>query len=306
MPDLLALQLLLAIESAGSVAAAGTSLGISQQAASARVRAMERQIGAPLVVRGARGSRLTPAGQLVAQWAESVIRAAAELDAGVGALRGGRQGQLTVAASLTIAEHLVPRWLVALQVRRVRAGEEPVTVRLETANSDAVADAVREGRADLGFVEGPSAPPGLKTRTVGRDRLLVVVTPDHPWVRRRRSLGPVELAATPLVSREIGSGTRSALVSALARHLPEGTTPAPPALEMSSAAAVRAAVLAGVAPGVMSSLAVADDLVAGRLVAIDLACVALTRTLRAVWAAGAEPPAGPARDLVALAVADHR
>lgn len=302
VPDLLALQLLLAIETAGSVAAAGAGVGISQQAASARIRAMEAQVGAPLVVRGARGSRLTPAGQLVAQWAEAVVRAAAELDAGIAALRGDRAGQLSVSASLTVAEHLVPRWLVALQTRRLQAGQSAVAVRLESSNSEAVAEAVREGRADVGFVEGPVAPAGLRARTVGHDRLVIAVPPGHPWARRRTPLSALELSATPLVSREAGSGTRSALERALAPHLPAGTQLVPAALEMSSAAAVRAAVIAGVAPGALSSLAVADDLAAGRLNAVDLPGVDLERTLRAVWAAGAEPPAGPARDLVALAV----
>lgn len=302
VPELFALQLLIAVESAGSVAAAGASLGITQQAASARVRAMEAQVGAPLVVRGARGSHLTQAGQLVAQWAENVIRAAGELDAGLTALRGELAGQLSVAASLTVAENLMPGWLVALQSRRLHAGQAPVAVRLVSTNSDAVAEAVREGRADLGFVEGPTAPTGLRARTVGHDRLVVVVAPGHPWGRRRRPLQAAELAMTSLVSREAGSGTRAALAQALAPHLPAGAALASPALEMSSAAAVRATVVAGVAPGAISSLAVAADLAAGRLVAVDVAGVDLTRTLRAVWATGSAPPAGPARDLVALAV----
>lgn len=57
-----------------------------------------------------------------------------------------------------------------------------------------------------------------------------------------------------------------------------------------------------VAPGAMSTLAVAVDLQRGTLVRVEVAQVDLGRTLRAVWAVGQEPPAGPARELVALAV----
>jgi DNA-binding transcriptional LysR family regulator len=305
VPDLLGLQLLLAVESAGSLAAAGASLGISQQAASARLRVIETQVGAPLVIRGRRGSRLTPAGQLMAQWAEAVVRAAEELDAGIAALRGHRAAHVSVAASLTIAEHLVPRWLVALQSRRLAEGLEAVEVRLTAGNSDAVADAVRTGQADVGFVEGPRAPPGLRSRTVARDRLLLVVAPTHPWARRRRPVTPGEIAAMSLVSRERGSGSRSLLEQALLRLLPPGTPLAPPALEMSSAAAVKAAVVAGVAPGALSSLAVAAEVTAGRLTTVDIGGLDLRRNLRAVWAAGSEPPSGPARDLVVLAARDR-
>ncbi|MDQ1726726.1 MAG: hypothetical protein QOK14_771 [Frankiaceae bacterium] len=305
VPDLLGLQLLLAVEAAGSLAAAGASLGISQQAASARLRVIESQVGAPLVIRGRRGSRLTPAGQLMAQWAQAVVSAAEELDAGITALRGDRAVHLAVAASPTVAEHLVPRWLVALQSRRLTEGLEPVEVSLTTGNSEAVADAVRSGEADVGFVEGPRAPAGLRSRTVARDRLLLVVAPAHPWARRRRPVTAAELAGTSLVSRERGSGTRALLEQALLRLLPPGTPLASPALEMSSAAAVKAAVVAGVAPGALSSLAAGGDVTAGRLTTVEIGGLDLRRNLRAVWAAGTEPPPGPARDLVVLAARDH-
>ncbi|WP_460869064.1 LysR family transcriptional regulator [Rhodococcus aerolatus] len=295
VPDLAGLQLLLAVERTGSIGAAGAEAGISQQAASARVQAVEAQVGVPLLVRTPQGSRLTAAGALVARWALPVVDAARELDAGIGSLRSDRAAHLRVAASLTVAEHLAPRWFVAL---RARLGTE---VSLVATNSDAVAAAVTAGEADVGFVEGPDAPAGLRARTVGHDQLLVVVDPDHPWATRTEPLTATELAATPLVAREAGSGTRRALARALADHLPTGTVLAPPAMELASAAAVRAAVAAGVAPGALSTLAVADDLALGRLVPVAVAGVDLHRVLRAVWRTGAEPPAGPARDLVAIA-----
>lgn len=295
VPDLAALQVLLAVERTGSISAAAAEVGTSQQAASARVHAMEAQVGVPLLVRTTRGSRLSPAGALVARWAGPVVAAAHELDAGIASLRGSRTAHLRVAASLTVAEHLAPRWFVALRERT------DAEVSLLVANSAAVAAAVAADEVDLGFVEGPDAPAGLRARTVGRDRLVVVVAPGHPWADRRAPVTAAELAATALVARESGSGTRGVLGRALAAHLPAGTALAPPALELASAAAVRASIVAGVAPGALSTLAVADDLALGRLVAVPVAGVDLDRTLRAVWRTGAEPPAGPARDLVALA-----
>lgn len=300
VPDLASLQLLLQVERTGSLGAAGSALGMSQQAASARLRAMERQVGVVLVTRGARGSQLTREGLLVARWAGAVVAAAARLDAGLDSLRTDRGAHLSVAASLTVAEHLVPAWLVTLRGR----GVAPVEVRLETTNSEAVAELVRSGEVDLGFVEGPQAPRGLRSKTVGGDRLVLVVAPQHPWARRRRPLSPAELASTPLVSREAGSGTRSALQRALTTALgPEGGL-ADPALTVASAAAVRASVVAGVAPGALSSLAVSDDLALGRLVEVAVHGLDLERELRVVWSGPPTPPAGPARDLVAIATRD--
>ncbi|WP_141013975.1 LysR family transcriptional regulator [Nocardioides sambongensis] len=299
VPELRALELLVTVARLGSLGAAAAELGISQQAASSRLRTMESLVGEPLLHRSARGSVLTPTGELVVQWAGRVLEAAHELDAGITALRSDRRGHLAVAASLTIAEHLLPGWLVGWRAQQIRSGRQPTEVTMTATNSDKVAAMVAAGEAVLGFVEGPDAPGGLSRRLVGTDELVVVVGADHPWVRRPRRRVTIEtLAATPLVVREAGSGTRSVLERALA-----GRPQVAPALELSSTASVRAAVSAGAGPAALGARAVGEDLAMGRLVRIEVTGLDLTRRLHAVWKAGAHPPEGPARDLVAWAAA---
>ncbi|MGX7680256.1 LysR family transcriptional regulator [Jatrophihabitans sp. DSM 45814] len=306
VPDLAALELLLVVARTASLNTAAAEVGVSQQAVSSRITSIEAQTGVVLMTRTARGSTLTPAGVVVAEWAARLLDVAAELDAGLASLRNDRVTRLRVSASLTIAEQLLPAWLVALNAAATSRGAVPVNVVLRATNSDAVAADVREGAADVGFVEGPSAPRGLRSRSVGRDRLVVVVRPDHPWVRRREPLSPRDLASTPLVTREEGSGTRNALESALHAALGPSATPSAPALALSTSAAVRAAVIAGAGPAVLSELAVADDLTAGRLRTVRVAGLRLERTLRAVWVGSSTPPAGAARDLISLAAGRAR
>ena len=302
MPELRALELLVEIARAGSLSAAAESLGITQQAASSRIRNMEALIGVPLLLRTWRGSALTPTGDLVVQWAGRVLEEAARLDAGIAALRSDRRGQLRIAASLTIAEHLLPGWLVAVRADQVQAGHMPTEFTMTATNSERVVALVTAGEVDLGFVEGPDAPVGLHHRLVGHDELVVVVVPDHEWAQRpRRRVSARTLAATPLVVREPGSGTRTVLEHALA-DLPR----AAPLLELSSTAAVRAAVAAGAGPAVLGTHAARDDLASGRLVEITVTGLDLTRPLHAVWRGRSQPPAGPARELVARAVRGHR
>lgn len=299
VPELRALELLVTVARTGSLGAAAQELGITQQAASSRLRTMESLVGEPLVARSKRGSELTPTGELVVQWAGRVLDAAHQLDAGITALRTDRRGHLDVAASLTIAEHMLPGWLVGLRAQQVRRGQAPTEVTMTATNSARVVELVQGGRVSVGFIEGPDAPRGLRRRLVGTDELLVVVGPDHPWARRsRRRVSAATLAATPLVVREAGSGTRTVLERAL-----EGLPQAAPALELSSTAAVRSAVAAGAGPAAVGAHAVGDDLATGRLVRIAVTDLDLTRRLHAVWKDGAHPPEGPARDLVALAAA---
>ncbi|RBY76114.1 LysR family transcriptional regulator [Geodermatophilus sp. TF02-6] len=306
VPGLADLEMLLAVARTGSLSAAATEVGVTQQALSLRVRSMETRIGVSLLLRTPRGSSLTAAGVVTAQWAVKVLDAAAELDAGIAALRSDQQAHLRVAASLTVAEHLVPGWLVALAARQRAVGKVPSAAELEATNSDTVVRRLLDGAADVGFVEGPRAPAGLRSRVVGTDRLLVVVPLGHPWARRRTPVDVAQLAGTPLVSREVGSGTRQAFEHAVAAQLAGDVPLAPPALELSNAAAVRAAIIAGAGPGALSSLAVADDLALGRLRTVDVPGLDLRRQLRAVWLGPPVPPAGAVRDLVAVAAGQRR
>ncbi|MFH8222447.1 LysR family transcriptional regulator [Streptomyces sp. NPDC018057] len=287
VPDLGALELLLAVARLGSLGAAARELGITQPAASSRIRSMERQLGLALVDRSPRGSRLTDAGALVTDWARRVVEAAEAFDVGAQALRDRRDSRLRVAASMTIAEYLLPGWLIALRARR-----PDTAVSLLAGNSAVVAERLLAGEADLGFVEGVSVPPGLDSVVIAHDRLTVVTAPGHPWARRRRPLEAAELAATPLILRETGSGTRQVLDAALGGL-------ARPLIELSSTTAVKAAAVSGAGPAVLSELAVGDELTLRRLVTVPVRDVALRRDLRAVWPTG-HRPTGPARDLLSL------
>jgi molybdate transport repressor ModE-like protein len=287
VPDLGALELLLAVARLGSLGGAARELGITQPAASSRIRSMERQLGVALVDRSPRGSRLTDAGALVTDWARRVVEAAAAFDAGAQALRHRRDSRLRVAASMTIAEYLLPGWLLALHSQR-----PDTAVSLLAGNSTTVAERLLSDEADLGFVEGLSVPPGLDSTVIAHDHLIVVTAPTHPWARRQRPVPAEELASTPLILREKGSGTRQVLDAALGGL-------ARPLIELSSTTAVKASAVSGAGPAVLSELAVGEELSMRRLVRIPVEGIALARDLRAVWPTG-HRPTGPARELLSL------
>lgn len=294
--SLAALEVLVATDAHGSISAAARALGLSQPTASAAIRRLERDLDLEVLARTSRGAHLSDAGRAVATWAQTVLDASDRFEQGVAALRRAPTARVRLAASMTIAEHLVPRWLAQLGAD---PGERP-DVELIVRNSHLVMDLVLAGEAELGFVEGTAVRRGLRSRTIMRDTLAVVVGPGHPWARRRsRRAQLAELVAARLVVREEGSGTRDILVHALAaagvalpEHLPH----------LGSTAALKTAVQYSDTVTVLSELAVAEDLDRGTLVRIEVPGLALDRRLRLVWKDGADLSA-PVRTIAALVTA---
>jgi molybdate transport repressor ModE-like protein len=285
--DLVSLRLLVLIDDTGSLGAAARDLGISQPAASARLRSLETHVGLSLVLRSTRGSRLTDDGRAVCAWARLVMEDVAHLETGVAALTAQRRGNLKIAASLTIAEYLMPRWLAELQ-----RAQADVHAGLVVINSHDVVEQVRAGVVTVGFIESPLLTPDLRSQLVGTDRISVVVRPDHPWASSRRPISGQTLAATPLVVRESGSGTRETFDRALGQV---GMI----AMEAGSPTAIIGAVLNGVGPGVVSEIAVRTAIVQGMLVDVPVA-LDLRRALRAIWRRS-ERLHSPTSDLISIA-----
>lgn len=292
-PDLIALELLDSIAELGSLGRAAARLGMSQPAVSQRMTQLERTLGVQLLQRSRTGTTLTPAGDRVAVLARRVLNEMHALRAGVAALVAEQGSHLRVAASLTIAEHLLPGWLSAL-----REESPDVILAVEVTNSSQVLARLRDGSVDVGFVEGDQVRlEGMTTVAVRSDHLVVVVDPRHPWARRATPVGGAELAAADLIVREHGSGTRQILDHALSSW-----GGAHSCLELGSTAAILAAARRSQGPAVLSALAVAEDVGARRLVVVRTEGIDLSRALRVVWASG-RPLAPLAHRLLNLAVA---
>lgn len=171
-------------------------------------------------------------------------------------------------------------WIAALRERY-----PDVQVAISVVNSAEVISQVRHGHFHVGFIETPHVPVQLNAQTVQEDELFVVISPHHHWAARQGRISLQELAETPLVVREPGSGTFEALQDHLA-----GLDVATPAQVLNSIAAVRVAVASGAGPAVMSELAVRDQLANGNLLRVPLEGDKITRPLTAIWSGHRRPP----------------
>lgn len=292
LPDVRTLQILEAIGRLHSITLAAGSLGITQQAASTRLKRLESRLGRDVVVRAARESRLTDDGRALVEMARPLLRAASDFESELGAYLAKKHA-VNVAASMTVAEHFLPRWIVAYR----EAGNTTSRVNVTSTNTRQVIQLVSSEAVELGFIEGFAPPPGLRYAPLALDELVVLVAPLHPWAARGRITARA-FAATPLITREDGSGCRSVVVATLDEHGIFPQDVADPAMQLPSNTAVLEAAAANAGPAVLSTHPAAHFLGAHRLVRVEVDGVRFRRRLGAIWRQGAEPPTPASRELL--------
>lgn len=227
---------------------AAEALGLTQSAVSASVAALEARYGARLFDRVGRGLVLSDAGAAFLPEARAVLARAAAAAQALEDLAGLRRGHVSLFASQTISSY----WLPPRMVRFARAHPR-ISLSLTVGNTAQVAQAVLEGEAELGFVEGGVDEPALAHSRVGADRLVVVAAPSHPLALAPK-VDIEDLASAAWVAREPGSGTRSEFEHALADRGLEASR-LNRVMELPSNEAVLAAVAAGGTLAAVSELA---------------------------------------------------
>lgn len=159
---------------------AADELYVSQPSLSLQIARLEEELGTPLFHRRGRRVSLTDAGEALLPLAERILAQEKEARRVVQQVRGLERGRLSLCALPALDQHLLPPWLA--QFRREHPGVE-IRVR-EQRPAGAVARAVAEGRADLGFVHLPCEAEGLAVRPLLEDTFALVVPEAHPFAER--------------------------------------------------------------------------------------------------------------------------
>ena len=256
------LRIFLAVAERQHVTQAARALNIAQSAASHAIAALEARHDTRLFHRVGRHIELTEAGHVFLAEARALVARAEAAELVLSELGSLRRGTLSLQASQTIASYWLPRHLVAF-----RRAYPQLQIRLTIGNTAQVAAAVEGGDAELGFVEGVVDKEHFASTAVARDQLIVVVAPEHPWVKHA-GLAPSDLMQGEWVLREPGSGTRSAFEGALI-HLGMDPSQLRIQLELPSNEAVRAAVEAGLSATAISASVAASSIEAGLLQAVE-------------------------------------
>lgn len=240
------LRTFISVVDRGSFSEAARILGISQPAVTMQIQSLEADLGATVLDRGYRRVALTEAGRTLLPYARRVLAEIEQARDSIESLSGVVSGRLTVAASTTPGQYLLPRMLGGF----LHANPE-VGVTLRVYDSADVVAHVEAGESDLGMTGAEVHGARVSYEQLGTDDLALICPADHP-LANASGLTFSDLTGEPFIVRESGSGTRMAAEEVIRRG---GVDPAELSvvMELGTNEAIVSAVEGGMGLGIVST-----------------------------------------------------
>jgi DNA-binding transcriptional LysR family regulator len=184
MLDVRRMRVLREVAIRGSFSAAAEALSFTQSAISQQIAALEREAGATLVQRSARGVRLTEAGEAVVRHAEAIMARLAEAEAELEAIAGLRGGRLRMASFESAGSTLMP-----LAIAAFREKHPAVELSMSLSEPEDCVPLLRSGDLDLAIVFESAvidSEDGIHRVHLLEDPMYLALPRDHPLAHRRR------------------------------------------------------------------------------------------------------------------------
>lgn len=235
----------------GTLTAAARKAHLSQPALTASLQRLEASFGAKLLLRGPGGASLTAAGEALLPRARAALAALEDGRRAVAEVQGLKAGEVRIGAGATACTYLLPPLLA-----QFRSKHPGVRFLLRELTPDQVQDALERNEIDLGVVTTPGGEPWRE------DPVVLVAAPG------------LDARGASFITFPRGSTTRTLLE----RDFPEAII----VMELSSIAAVKGNVRAGIGVALVSRSAVENDLASGRLVLVDDPRTPIPRTMSLV------------------------
>jgi LysR family transcriptional regulator, transcriptional activator of the cysJI operon len=261
-------------------------LYLTQPAVTHQIRALEESVSVPLFDRTGKEVTLTPAGEILLKYVKQVDALLARAEEELSALSGEIRGELRIAASMTIAQFVLPRILGEF-VRH----HPSVHLAIASSKTEEVIASIMEQRTELGLIEGPAHSRDVTVEPWIKDELVLAVPASHEW-DNSRDIEMSDLQEIRLLMRERGSGTREIVEQAIADH-GLAMKDLKPMMEVDSTEGILASIEAGLGVGFVSRCAIRRTLLLGTLKMVPIRGVHLVRQFSIVYNRGPEPTGLP-------------
>ena len=246
---------------------AAQKLHISQPAISQHIQNLEQRLDVKLLDRTNKYVRLNKAGAVVYHHAKEILNMYYQMDRFVQDLKTDASGPLTIGASFTFGEYVLPHIIADFRTRFSK-----ITPAIVIENTRAIVGRIARGELDIGIIEGKLIEEDVEVEPFAKDTVVVVASPFHP-LAKQPAVTAQDLAQANWIIREKGSGTREItdyLFAAL-QIQPKSV------LEYSSTQVIKESVEAGLGLSVLSTWVIRKELKWGSLCHLPVCATSLHR-----------------------------
>lgn len=258
---------------------AAEQLFLSQPAVTLQIKALEEDLGVRLFDRSGGKVALTPQGAILLRHAQRIAAIVSEAETRMSADDGQLSGKFSMGVSTTIAQYVLPRLLA------VFLAEHPLLkLSFHSGNAQAIVQLLLADKISIGLVAGRARQRGVRAERFMEDELVLIAPPNF----EPDQLPFRQLAASTLLLREQGSGSRQAVESALGKaglrmKSFKGR------IELDSTEAIKSAVEAGLGVGFVSRCAIRKEMELQALKVVEVEGLRVTRHYFVVSLMGPEP-----------------
>lgn len=252
--DLGQLEAFLQVAEHRSFSRAAEALGLTQPSVTARIQALERDLGETLFSRNGRGVTLTDIGASFLPYAQRVLKALQDGRDAVGALRRLEAGTLRLGAAPTISTYVLPELLKTFRSRHPR-----IELSVRTEYSDQIAQMVLADEVQLGL-ERMITHPDVVTVRLYEDEVALVTAPDHALAAQRR-VTIEDIANRRLIMFNRGSSYYTLVHNALR----QAGVLVSPTMELDNMEATKKMVQEGLGIAMLPKVAVEQEVARGEL-----------------------------------------
>jgi DNA-binding transcriptional LysR family regulator len=269
--DLASLRIFLAVAEERSFSRAAAKVHRTQPAVSQAVKRLEDDLGEQLFDRSSKNGTLTDAGRVLQNYGQRLIRLAEEAESAMRELRDLRRGRVLIGANEAAIHTLLP--LMA----RFREKVPDIAVDVRRVPARQIAVEVQQGSLDFGALTFRPAEEGLFEVVVGSDELVLLMSPDHPFAKRRQ-VTMEEVAGEAVVAHNDPSPARERVLRLFEeKHIALNMVISLPSLD-----GIKRAVELKLGVALLPRRCAVTEIASGRLAAVPVAGISRKRQMTLV------------------------
>ena len=259
-----------------SFSRAGKAVHLSQPTISSHIKDLEGHLDCRLIDRLSKEALPTKAGELLYGYAKRMLALRDETETALAEFKGKIRGRLVIGGSTIPGTYLMPQLIGDFKKQY-----PDVIVSLKIGDTDNIIEGILNGNLELGIVGAKAETKKIVQKKLIKDEMRLIVPANHRWAGEKR-VSLKRLLNEPFIVRERGSGTLKSLYQSLGdqgHSLEDLKIMA----ELGSTQAICQGIKTGAGISILSTLAVAEDLQAGKLVALEVDDLNLKRNFYLTW-----------------------